>query len=71
MCVSVSPGFTPPLANFDCDSAEVLAPAPSVAPAKKAKKGKAIRYVREAMVLQFHCHGTIVCIVNSLICELY
>uniref|UniRef100_W5UA37 Fanconi anemia group D2 protein n=1 Tax=Ictalurus punctatus TaxID=7998 RepID=W5UA37_ICTPU len=37
-CLAVSPGFTPPLANFDCDSAEVLAPAPSVAPAKKAKK---------------------------------
>lgn len=38
--VSASPGFTPPLANFDCESADVVAPALSVAPAKKAKKGK-------------------------------
>ncbi|MCJ8729542.1 hypothetical protein PDJAM_G00107680 [Pangasius djambal] len=39
-CLAASPGFIPPLANFDCESAELLAPAPSVAPAKKAKKGK-------------------------------
>ncbi|KAF7711634.1 Fanconi anemia group D2 protein isoform X1 [Silurus meridionalis] len=37
-CLAVSPGFTPPPANFDTDSTEVLAPAPSVAPTKKAKK---------------------------------
>lgn len=41
--VSASPGFTPPLANFDCESADVSAPAPSVASAKKAKKGKGVR----------------------------
>ncbi|KAB5584153.1 hypothetical protein PHYPO_G00104140 [Pangasianodon hypophthalmus] len=39
-CLAASPGFIPPLANFDCESAEVLAPATSVGPAKKAKKGK-------------------------------
>ncbi|XP_027003019.2 Fanconi anemia group D2 protein [Tachysurus fulvidraco] len=33
-CLSACPGFTPPQANFDCESSEVLAPAPS----KKAKK---------------------------------
>ncbi|XP_058258381.1 Fanconi anemia group D2 protein isoform X2 [Hemibagrus wyckioides] len=37
-CLAASPGFTPPLANFDCESAEVLPPASSAAPAKKAKK---------------------------------
>ncbi|TVK90533.1 Fanconi anemia group D2 protein [Bagarius yarrelli] len=38
-CLAASPGFIPPLANFDCESTEVLAPAPSVAPAKKPRKG--------------------------------
>lgn len=56
MYVSASPGFTPPLANFDCESAEVLAPVSSVAPAKKAKKGNGARYVREAMMPGFQCH---------------
>ncbi|KAF5909350.1 Fanconi anemia group D2 protein, partial [Clarias magur] len=37
-CLAASPGFVPPLANFDCESAEVSAPAPSVALAKKARK---------------------------------
>uniref|UniRef100_A0AAR2IJM7 FA complementation group D2 n=1 Tax=Pygocentrus nattereri TaxID=42514 RepID=A0AAR2IJM7_PYGNA len=40
-CLAASPGYTPPLANFDCESAEVLFPISSTASAKKAKKGKA------------------------------
>ncbi|XP_076125182.1 Fanconi anemia group D2 protein [Alosa pseudoharengus] len=39
--LAVTPGFMPPLANFDCDSTELTAPAPSSAPAKKAKKDSA------------------------------
>ncbi|XP_053355584.1 Fanconi anemia group D2 protein [Clarias gariepinus] len=37
-CLAASPGFVPPLANFDYESGDVSAPAPSVAPAKKARK---------------------------------
>uniref|UniRef100_A0AAR2LJ47 FA complementation group D2 n=1 Tax=Pygocentrus nattereri TaxID=42514 RepID=A0AAR2LJ47_PYGNA len=37
-CLAASPGYTPPLANFDCESAEVLFPISSTASAKKAKK---------------------------------
>ncbi|XP_062853926.1 Fanconi anemia group D2 protein isoform X2 [Trichomycterus rosablanca] len=41
-CLAASPGYTPPLANFDYDSTEVTAPATSAATAaKKAKKGSA------------------------------
>uniref|UniRef100_A0AAR2ITG3 FA complementation group D2 n=1 Tax=Pygocentrus nattereri TaxID=42514 RepID=A0AAR2ITG3_PYGNA len=47
-CLAASPGYTPPLANFDCESAEVLFPISSTASAKKAKKGKGIRCIQEA-----------------------
>ncbi|XP_031424301.1 Fanconi anemia group D2 protein [Clupea harengus] len=36
--LAVTPGFMPPLANFDSDSTAIAAPASSAAPAKKAKK---------------------------------
>lgn len=42
MCVSASPGYAPPMANFDCDSTEVMTPSFSTAPAKKGKKGESI-----------------------------
>uniref|UniRef100_A0A4W4HKW3 FA complementation group D2 n=1 Tax=Electrophorus electricus TaxID=8005 RepID=A0A4W4HKW3_ELEEL len=37
-CLAASPGFIPPLANFDCESPEVLATTSSTAPAKKANR---------------------------------
>ncbi|XP_072540677.1 Fanconi anemia group D2 protein [Salminus brasiliensis] len=37
-CLAASPGYTPPLCNFDCESTEVVAPTSSAAPAKKGKK---------------------------------
>ncbi|KAI1890915.1 hypothetical protein AGOR_G00158510 [Albula goreensis] len=37
-CLAATPGFVPPFANFDCDSAEGVAPPTSVAPPKKGKK---------------------------------
>ncbi|KAL6457873.1 hypothetical protein MHYP_G00331030 [Metynnis hypsauchen] len=37
-CLAASPGYTPPLANFDCESAEVLSPSSSSASTKKGKK---------------------------------
>ncbi|KAI4901467.1 hypothetical protein NFI96_014945, partial [Prochilodus magdalenae] len=36
-CLAASPGYTPPMANFDCESTEVMPPS-SAAPAKKGKK---------------------------------
>ncbi|KAK1796543.1 hypothetical protein P4O66_009579 [Electrophorus voltai] len=39
-CLAASPGFIPPLANFDCESPEVLATTSSTAPAKKANRSK-------------------------------
>uniref|UniRef100_A0AAR2LKP6 FA complementation group D2 n=1 Tax=Pygocentrus nattereri TaxID=42514 RepID=A0AAR2LKP6_PYGNA len=53
-CLAASPGYTPPLANFDCESAEVLFPISSTASAKKAKKGKGIRCIQEAAGGDFH-----------------
>lgn len=38
VCVSGTPGFVPPVANFDGDSADVSL-AGSAAPGNKAKKG--------------------------------
>lgn len=38
MCVSATPGFIPPVANFDGDSTDVSLPG-SAAPVNKAKKG--------------------------------
>ncbi|KAG9277104.1 Fanconi anemia group D2 protein [Astyanax mexicanus] len=37
-CLADCPGYTPPMANFDCESTEVVAPTSSAAPAKKKKK---------------------------------
>ncbi|XP_066521837.1 Fanconi anemia group D2 protein [Hoplias malabaricus] len=37
-CLAASPGYTPPLANFDYESTEVLSPPLSAAPARKGKK---------------------------------
>uniref|UniRef100_A0A4W4HSZ0 FA complementation group D2 n=1 Tax=Electrophorus electricus TaxID=8005 RepID=A0A4W4HSZ0_ELEEL len=42
-CLAASPGFIPPLANFDCESPEVLATTSSTAPAKKANRSKETR----------------------------
>lgn len=42
--LSASPGYIPPLANFDCDSTEVTVRTASAASAsKKIKKGKDTR----------------------------
>lgn len=41
MCVSGTPGFVPPVANFDGESADVPSSS-SAAPAGKAKKGDAV-----------------------------
>lgn len=38
MCVSGTPGFVPPVANFDGESPDVPSPGPA-APGNKAKKG--------------------------------
>lgn len=39
-CASGTPGFVPPVANFDGDAADVPVPAPA-APVNKARKGDA------------------------------
>lgn len=36
-----TPGYTPPQANFDGESAEGMIPSSSIAPPKKGKKGEA------------------------------
>uniref|UniRef100_A0A3B3Q1U1 FA complementation group D2 n=1 Tax=Paramormyrops kingsleyae TaxID=1676925 RepID=A0A3B3Q1U1_9TELE len=40
--LGATPGFVPPLANFDCDSSELSALLPPAAPPKKGKKGKGV-----------------------------
>ncbi|XP_076870482.1 Fanconi anemia group D2 protein [Brachyhypopomus gauderio] len=37
-CLAASPGYIPPLANFDCECPDVLAPPSSTAPPKKSNK---------------------------------
>lgn len=37
--VLATPGYTPPQANFDGESAEAMIPSSSIAPPKKGKKG--------------------------------
>lgn len=49
MCVSGAPGFVPPVANFDCDSADVSLPG-FAAPVNKAKKGDVIVFLRHKTV---------------------
>ncbi|KAJ8258595.1 hypothetical protein COCON_G00176070 [Conger conger] len=41
--LAATPNFVPPLANFDCESAEVMAPPASTAPPRKGKKESAGR----------------------------
>uniref|UniRef100_A0A8B9KPC9 FA complementation group D2 n=1 Tax=Astyanax mexicanus TaxID=7994 RepID=A0A8B9KPC9_ASTMX len=57
-CLADCPGYTPPMANFDCESTEVVAPTSSAAPAKKKKKGKEkyLKDIFKILLFQFpHC----------------
>lgn len=56
MCVSATPGFVPPTANFDGDSVDVSLPG-SAAPVKKAKKGDLLLF--DAIRLLQGCSVTI------------
>ncbi|MGH0174593.1 UNVERIFIED_CONTAM: hypothetical protein FKN15_002092 [Acipenser sinensis] len=40
-CLAATPAYAPPLANFDCETAEGAVPASAAPPAKKEKKGRA------------------------------
>ncbi|XP_036387647.1 Fanconi anemia group D2 protein [Megalops cyprinoides] len=42
-CLAATPGFVPPLANFDCESGGGVVPPPATAPPKKGKKESAGR----------------------------
>lgn len=48
--VLATPGYTPPQANFDGESAEGMIPSSSIAPPKKGKKGKAAGEIAKLFV---------------------